>query len=210
MLMKTRNKTTSHAIPRGASSSLPSGQSGAVLLIALVVLIAMTLSALSLIRSVNITNLIAGNLSFHESALLFAERSTEIALNDYLLPNCAIGNTTLYTSSTDHGYRAVRADPAANQNWETFWEDTLEAQSKEGDTDASSGNKVSYVIHRLCDKEGAPHLANCSKPPLDTTDSSRDGGKDPLATTSQVYYRITSKVTGPRNTVVYTQTIVAL
>jgi Tfp pilus assembly protein PilX len=211
MLMKTRNKTTSHAISR-ASSNPPSGQSGAVLLIALVVLIAMTLSALSLIRSVNTTNLIAGNLSFHESALLFAERSTEIALNDYLSPNCDIGNSTLYTSSRDHGYRAVRADPAAGQNWETFWEDTLEAQSKVGDTDASSGNKVSYVIHRLCDKEGDPRKeeTKCSKPPVDTSDSSRDGGKDPLATPSQVYYRITSRVAGPRNTVVYTQTVVAL
>ena len=57
---------------RAAPSGLPSRQAGAVLIIALFVLIAMTLSALSLMRSVNTTNLIAGNLAFHESAVLSA------------------------------------------------------------------------------------------------------------------------------------------
>jgi Tfp pilus assembly protein PilX len=214
MHMMSRNKPRSHAISSASSnppSGLPVGQTGAVLLIALVVLIAMTLSALSLIRSVNTTNLIAGNLAFRESAVLSAERSTEIALNNFLLPNSDKGNVTLYNDNPGNGYQAVRADPAASENWDTFWENTLEAQSVSAPKDAAD-NTVHYVIHRLCDKTGAPTppVNNCSKPPNDGSGNTLNAVETPPGVNNQIYYRITSQVKGPRNTVAYTQTIVAI
>jgi Tfp pilus assembly protein PilX len=217
MYIMTRNKTTSHAISRvsfNPPSGLPVRQSGAVLLIALVVLIAMTLSALGLIRSVNTTNLIAGNLAFRESAVLSAERSMEIALNNCLLPNSVKNNVTLYNdvygnAAPCKGYRAVRADPATGENWDTFWENALAAQSA-SEVEDVAGNTVHYVIHRLCDRVGAPHLANCSKPPSDYSGNTQNAGESPPGANTQIYYRITSQVRGPRNTVAYTQTIVAI
>jgi Tfp pilus assembly protein PilX len=190
-------------------SNLPAGQAGVVLPIALIVLVAMTLSALSLIRSVNMTTLVAGNLAFRESAVLSAERSTEAALR-WLVQHSDKGDVTLYTNSPGDGYQAVRADPA-DRNWGAFWENTLKTQAKlcEGSTDAA-GNCVSYVIHRLCDREGAPLPTNCSKPPLNTSGDSLSGISEILPKSNQVYYRITTQVTGPRYTVVYTQTIIAI
>ncbi len=197
-------RAASGRIPWG----LPSAQGGAVLLIALLALVAMTLSALALIRSVNMTNLISGNLAFRESAVLSSERSTELALA-WLSANSAAIETTLHEHSVGTGYRAVRADPAAGVNWDTFWNATLAGQSAAAGTDVA-GNTVAYVIHRLCEAEGHPQVVNCSKPPTGNAGGSQSAGGQSLSATSQVYYRITSRVAGPRNTVVYTQTIVAL
>jgi Tfp pilus assembly protein PilX len=205
----TRNPARPVSFARG----LPARQEGVVLAIALIVLVAMTLSALTLIRSVNLTNLVSGNLAFRESAALSAERSTERALQ--LIEDNA--PTGLYQSKA--GYRARREDPNPDPEidgglWSAFWDRVIEPsegtrQSIRIPEDAG-GNKVSYVIHRLCMKEGTPAVANCYKPPLVNDRNSQNIGDPPLPTESQVFYRITSKVTGPRNTVVYTQTIISL
>jgi len=186
------------------------GQRGVVLLIALIVLVALTLAGIALIRSVDTTNLVAGNMSLHQSAIHAGERSTELAI-DWLHAN---NSATLYGSAA--GYSAVRQDPAVNattttvDSWEAFWTATLAGQAVTGTTDAA-GNTVAYVIHRLCDGAGAPQTVNCSRPPPDPEKVEHVAGRaNPLATSKQVYYRITTRITGPRNTVAYLQTIVAL
>jgi type IV pilus assembly protein PilX len=187
-----------------------SKQRGVVLLIAFIILVALTLSAVALMRSVDTTNLIAGNMSFNQSAVHAGERSTQLAVANWLEPNSGIGDVDLHSSSTANGYQAVRQDPAAGVSWDAFWTATLAAQAVTGVSDAA-GNTVSYVIHRLCDAVGPPHKVNCSKSPAsgNTGGSFSAGGPPPIAS-SQVYYRITTRIAGPRNTVAYIQTIVAL
>jgi type IV pilus assembly protein PilX len=109
-----------------------------------------------------------------------------------------------------NGYVALRQDPAIGQSWNAFWMATLAAQAVTGATD-DANNTVSYVVHRLCEQRGAPHVANCAKQPasISTGGSLSAGGVQPL-TSNQVYYRITTRIAGPRNTVAYIQTIVAL
>jgi len=196
---------------RICASANPANQRGVVLLIALIILVALTLSAVALMRSVDTTNLIAGNMSFNQSAVLAGERSTEIAITNWLQPNTGTGDLDLHTNNVANGYRAVRQDPATGVSWDAFWTATLSTQAVTGTTDAA-GNTVSYVIHRLCDAEGAPYNAavHCSKPPTSGSSGSFGaGGPSPIAN-SQVYYRITTRIAGPRNTVAYIQTIVAL
>ncbi|MDR3299337.1 MAG: hypothetical protein LBU43_04900 [Candidatus Accumulibacter sp.] len=194
----------------------PARQSGVVLIIALVVLIAMTLSALSLIRSVNMTNLISGNLAFRESAVLSAERGMEEALV-WLRPRALSGlNVDIEDAANKIHYWAKRVDPdpESGQKWDAFY-DSLLPRSAPGTTDGS-GNTVTYIVHRLCERAGPvkdadpQKEANCSKPPLGSSGSSYSAGGEPLPEYIQVYYRITSRVKGPRNTVVYTQTVLAL
>jgi Tfp pilus assembly protein PilX len=188
-------------------SNLSSGQAGIVLPIALVVLVAMTLSALALIRSVNMSTLVAGNMAFRESAVLSAERSTETVL-EWLVAHSEDG--VLHENSASDGYRA-RRDPPENEgspDWDAYWNGTLAAQAKSGGSD-EAGNSVSYVIHRLCDSTGKPTLKGCSKPPINNVGNSHLGGSE-WPESAQVYYRITTRVAGPRYTVVYTQTIIAI
>jgi type IV pilus assembly protein PilX len=81
-------------------------------------------------------------------------------------------------------------------------------------TSTSTNTTVSYVIHRLCNKEGNPSTVGmyCSYSPhyAVTTGNSNAAGSVPLKFNGQSYYRITSRIEGPRNTVSYVQTIIAL
>jgi type IV pilus assembly protein PilX len=205
---------------RSRVGNAPARQGGVVLLVALIILVALTLAGVALMRSVDTANLVAGNLSFHQSAIHAGERSTEATITNWLQPHNLLGDTSLHQDSnpvavapgiTDaNGYVALRQDPAIGQSWDAFWIDTLAAQALASAPDAA-GNTVSYVVHRLCERRGAPHGANCAKQPasISSGGSFGAGGVSPL-TNNQVYYRITTRIAGPRNTVAFIQTIVAL
>ena len=188
-------------------------QTGAILLIAMIVLVAMTLSALSLIKSVNTTNLIAGNLGFRESAALSSERSTEVAAR-WLMDQARIGNETggvrpLNQDHTGNCYKASREDPDSSASPPKTWDDLIVNSANCTLPADAAGNTVYYVIHRLCENTGPRDTAKCSlSPRLSSGDSQKsDGGNVGVV---QIYYRITTRVNGPRNTKVYTQTILAM
>lgn len=196
--------------PNQTHITAPNRQQGVVLLVALIVLVALTLAGVALIRSVDTANLIAGNMSFHQSAVHAGERSTEQAINAWLLPKTIAKSTALYANELTEGYHAVREDPATGVSWDAFFSAIPADEKVVGSPDAA-GNTVSYVIHRLCDTADAPHLTNCSKPPANANAGGSQGAGGPTQiTNSQVYYRITTRIAGPRNTVAYIQTIVAL
>jgi type IV pilus assembly protein PilX len=203
--------------PARALAGHPSrSQRGVVLLVALIVLVALTLAGVALIRSVDTANLIAGNLSFHQSAIHAGERSTELAVANWLEPNNALGNVSLFTDSpavsgVGNGYIASRQDPAVGVSWDDFWAATLATQAVTGAQDAA-GNTVSYVIQRLCDSAGPPQAANvnCATSPSSNSGGSQTAGGLGNLKDSQIYYRITTRIAGPRNTVAYIQTIIAL
>jgi len=189
-------------------------QRGNVLLIALILLVALSLAGIALIRSVSTSNMIAGNLAFQQAATHSADLGIENAVA-YLEANSAGTSTVLHSSvlSGATRYVAVRQDPAAGQSWDAFWNATLAGSGAVNTlaTDAA-GNTVSYVIHRLCNATGAPAYPGCSSSPTDATSVGNSQGAGVLQLTSprQVYYRITARVTGPRNTLSYVQVIVAI
>ena len=190
-------------------------QHGSVLLIALILLVALSLAGIALVRSVATSNIIAGNLAFQQAATHSADVGVETALT-FLQTNSGAGVTTLHASVlTGSGIRYVaqRQDPAAGESWDAFWNSTLAASGAVNTLAAdAAGNTVSYVIHRLCDNAGPPAHPGCSAPPTDTgvASSSMGGGIVHVAGDKQVYYRITARVTGPRNTLSYVQAIVAI
>jgi hypothetical protein len=185
-------------------------QRGMVLLIALVVLVALTLAATTLVRSVDTTNLIAGNLAFHESAVLSGDRGIELAFVNWLSAHNLYGDAVLYTSNLSVGYVAMRQDPPPGVSWDSFWNSTLKNLAFTEPTKDAAGNTVSYVVHRLCDGEGAPKFTQCYKANLITEGNTNNPDLPPLDVNDQIYYRITIRVDGPRNTVAYTQSIIAL
>ena len=201
--------------PSGGIANRRAGQRGSVLLIALILLVAMSLAGIALIRSVSTSNIIAGNLAFQQAATHSADVGVETALT-FLRANSGAGTTTLHSSvltGTGTKYVALRQDPAAGQSWDAFWTATLAGSGAVNTIAAdAAGNTVSYVIHRLCDNAGPPAYPGCSAPPIDTgaASSSMGGGVVQVAGDKQVYYRITARVTGPRNTLSYVQAIVAI
>lgn len=183
-----------------------------VLFIALVVMIAMTMAGIALTRSVATSNLIAGNLGFQQSATYSCDSGIETAVA--WLEN----NTAAFTTpDAANGYAASSpvsgGSPAAGQSWNAFWTQTLASQARTLAAD-SSGNTVSYAIQRLClNDTDTSTSGNCSVSPStvsagEGTDLSSDAPEQQGA--PMVYFRITARSIGPRNTVSMVQAIVAL
>jgi type IV pilus assembly protein PilX len=178
-------------------------QRGVVLLLTLIVLVAMTLAAIALVRSVNTTNVIAGNLAFRQSTTAAGDKGTEQAIS-WLENNVY----SLGSDVTGAGYHAFyQTFPPGTTTWDQYWNLKSPGYAQGLPTD-SAGNTVSYIIERMCNpgspptcsvsptktNEGRCVTANCAQPP-------------PI---NKTYYRITSRIVGPRNTVSYTQAIVLL
>lgn len=201
-------------------------QDGISLVIALIVLVALTLAGIALVRSVNTGNMIAGNLAFKEGAILAGDAGTEAAIN--WLKTVA-GTASAYNNQPTAGYYATS-------------QDTLDMTGNSGDPDralvdwdsnncnnattsacitpsvaisAGADNSVRYVIHRLCQTTGDPNATTNSCASFQAQDSSSPnrggleyGDDKRFESLPTEYYRITSRVKGPRNTVSFVETIV--
>jgi len=196
-------------IPNWRTASVPARpQRGVVLLIALIILVALTLAGVALVRSVNTTNLIAGNMSFRQVAVHAGERGTEAAITQLRGSSVAVLNGD--DAMVGYSARRVDPDPLINPTWPAFWTNSLQATAQSIAVDAG-GNTVSYFIHRLCDGAGSPSVVNCSKSPTALGSGNTNiSGAPVLEKPTQVYYRITTRIDGPRNAVAYVQTVIAL
>lgn len=185
-------------------------QAGVAMILALIMLVALTLSALALVRSVDTSNIIAGNLAFQQGATQYADIGTERAINWLQLNK---GATLFADGIAGSGYSAIkRPDPTPGQTWDDYWTTVLTVvtpgvASVAQDPDTS--NQVFYSIQRICSAPGDPSVAgqDCAVPPAAIVPCHTTPC---LKRSSQQYYRITSRVVGPRNSVSYIQTIVAL
>jgi type IV pilus assembly protein PilX len=183
---------------------------GIVLLVSLVVLAAMTLAAISMMRSVITGNRVSGNLAFQQSATQSADVGIERAVAWLEANNGPVLNANVTRSASTPGYYAS-TQYVPGQSWDAFWS-VVQAQANALPTDAA-GNTVSFVIERLCNSAGAPTSGiGCAVSP--TTIGSQGGSRGAqviqFEVANQRYYRITARVTGPRNTVSFVQAVVAL
>jgi Tfp pilus assembly protein PilX len=232
-----------------------------VLLIALIMLVAMTLAGIGMMRSVDTGSVIAGNLAFKQATLNASDAGTIAGFNalvavansnnslDKAILNangdntvscatyapgataapCAGGNINL------PGYSATPINPCevfgqtngnvlvngnvfgctATQNaWWTLaanWNNAVTLPPVTDLTNNSTIATVSYLIHRMCQ---APSLGPSAPGQVCQTYTTPATGcsKTQLepCTGASVFYRITSRSVGLRNTVTYTQTLVLI
>jgi type IV pilus assembly protein PilX len=194
-------------------------QRGVVLLIALIVLVALMLASVSLVRSVDTANVIAGNLAFKQASVQAADFGIEAAAT--ALPD--IVATTLDTDVTPgssgalrYRYYATRRVADANGVPTQTAVGTAGAPapidwSTVPVADTRAGNVIRVVIDRLCTGPApvADPAASCFH------EASNDGGsqsinKQVFTSVTMVYYRVTVQVTGPRNTVSMVQAILGI
>ena len=181
-------------------------QRGVVLFVAIIVLIIMTLAGIALLRQMGIGTSIAGNVAFKESATSVADRGTEFARN-------WIRTNATATDSFSDGYYSSWTGPWGNSvDPSTFtWTDANSRQLT--DDDSQTGNVTRIIIQRLCAVANAPSNGSgqtCSSSSA-ANQGQTQGGVSYGTPTWQVqaapYFRVTSKVTGVRGTVSYTQVI---
>lgn len=193
---------------------LRSKQSGVVLIIALIVLVAMTLAGVALMRSVDTNNLIAGNLAFQQAATRSGDAGVEAAIAFLAGASAA----TLEADSAGNGYAANGSagshSPTAGQSWDAYWVATLAARKFDLNNGAAdeAGNKISYVIDRMCNNAGGKTSGgSCIASPVVTAATGNNENQEiQLNAPSVVYYRITVRIVGPRNTVSYVQAMASM
>src|SRR5450432_280608 len=130
-------------------------QGGVVLLIALIVLVAMTLAGIGMMRSIDAGTLVAGNIGFREAAVATADSGVEAA-RTWLIANV----NSLNTDNAAMGYYSTRQDSldfTGNMtegghdgvNWGGSDPNQPVSAFTLGTVD-TSGNTVYYLINRLC------------------------------------------------------------
>ena len=205
-------------------------QRGLVLYITLMALGLMTFASIALLRSVDTGTLIAGNLGFQATALASADAGTETSIA-WLQATRDSDVATLYDDVSASGYYATSTDNCdltgnkiALSTNDVNWTGTDPGADcnvnarilPSSTTGIAPGYTVAYVINRMCTAAGAPGATFaadgttpmvCARVKGASSDLGSRSGTLLLAP-SQYYYRITTRVGGPRNTVRFVQAFV--
>ena len=193
-------------------------QRGFVLFIALIVMVAMSLAAIALIRSVDTTNILIGNLAFRQSSILPANMAVEQAA------------AALFPEAAPTGVPAI-ADPTADlpaENYFASWQNsddargvptllqtrtnaaaltkTLDAQDN-ANANVAVANRtvVRYMIERMCLAAGPAKASNCDMMPPKQNPGTTVHDESTATLTPIPFYRVTIRVDGPQNTASFLQ-----
>jgi type IV pilus assembly protein PilX len=207
-------------------------QRGVVLFFALIAMLAIMLAAVALVRSVDTSTMIAGNLAFKQAATVSGDAGTEAAIALLAGIDTANVGTNVLTQAAhpfnitnlaaNPGYYSS-ADPALNLFADATWDNDTPANPNNNSQNSifvgvdSSGNKVRYVVQRMCRTPNvAIRDADClfSGALVDTNgqniklpqDICKGDGCPAAGQSPQI--RITSRTTGPKNTLSYVQAFV--
>lgn len=207
-------------------------QRGLVMLIAMIALVVLSLAAAALVRTVDSATIIAGNLTFKQSATNSGEAAL-IRANQWLATQAAADPPVgLDSNNLAQGYYAtinslttLRGLPSESvlkaltddATWAAGNSQAASVTCKGVTSDKDcSGNTIRYVIERMCTLPGAASGAlmnpaqKCLFGPTVEGGVSQQAGKPQAAAPSQAspMFRITARSAGPKNTFGYIQSFV--
>lgn len=207
-------------------------QRGITLVFALITMVALSLAAVALVRSVDTGTLVLGNLGFKQDTLQAADDASRTAIQ-WLSNN--IADAMLYTDQTDLAYYATERNPLDHP---------LDVTGNTGNASATlidwsnndcaghtpclktreitglpNGVRARYVILRLCNGTGDPTASGstlrCARPLVNIAAESgergslRYGNSDRIsARTISQYFRILVRTQGGRDATTFTETLV--
>ena len=191
---------------------------GIVLFVALIVMVAMSLAAIALIRSVDTANTVIGNLAFRQASILPANYAVEQAA------------AALFSDVNTSGVPAI-TDPTADlpaQNYYASWQasddargipaplQTLANWNSAGlgqklivDVDQADANakvtEIRYVIERMCVEAGPAAPKRCDMLPPKQNPGTTVHDESAPTLNPIPFYRVTIRVDGPKNTASFLQ-----
>lgn len=188
--------------------SLPSRQRGVVMIFALIVLLILSIGAVALVRSMNSSLESAGNLAFHRDLVNQGEQAVANVMTEFKTGAPPLsGVTTADLPAANYVSTALPTNPQGVPNVllggdAVFATVALPSNDIPG---ATPDVTIRYVIDRLCSATGVPSSADCvqsSALPTGGTANRNTAVAPPSATV----YRLSVRVTGPRNTQAFLQT----
>ena len=190
-------------------------QHGIALFAALIALVVMTLSTISLVRAVDTSNLILGNMSFKNDTINASDVVIEQARSwigtqsQATLNNNGTSGSGYYASadsstgvndSTTDFLGTKTSTTSDDVNWDGLCNNcgAVVAHYSNGGTLLNVNSMpAAYLIIRLCDQVGVTDFINhCRGAVTGSTDS------------TNIYYRIITRISGPRNTYSYAEAVV--
>jgi len=180
------------------------GQRGYILLLVLVALVAMMLSGIALFRSMDTSQLVAGNLASRNATLHSADSGMQAAAL-WLQANYLNVNN----DQPANGYYAEEVEGAwtSSAYWSTCTTCTVLPSPD------AAGNTISYVIHRMCTLAGNPNGVGNYCLTVNGSNATNNSMSSDAATftgTAVYYYRITVQVVDGRNNATLTQAFVTM
>lgn len=207
--MNTFIRVHSPSSPPPFAAARLAPQRGVILVITMIILVAMTLASIAMIRSVDTSSLIAGNIGFKQSATHSADSAVEAALGFLQTPGRNLLQDSGYYHATSQDALDLTGNKTPGDTSDDFNWDTAGAMG----TDAA-GNQASYIIHRMCDDAGQINAATCSAKESGGGSMSLGTGRQMLSyqgnwtqLANRAYYRVTVRVVGPKNNTSYVQAV---
>jgi len=177
------------------------GQRGVIVVVALVAILVMALSAAALLRSVDTSVAVAGNLGFMQAAQSAADDAVERAVAALFEQRLVVDPSS---DDSANGYFASR-QPAENTRGVPRALQALASYPSDAPVlDAGNGNTVRYVIERMCLAAGGATADNCLLAPTREPPLAMPG--EPLVEPPLVpVFRQTIRVDGPNSATQFVQ-----
>ena len=184
-------------------------QQGVVLYVALVVMVVMMLAGVAMLRSVGAGVGVAGNLAFKQNATLAGDLGTQAAITWILTQSSADLESDIpasgYFASWVPGFDPlIPFDPSNPASFD--WTSAVLVPNPAGVPD--TGNKVRYVIHRLCKATGFATSSPTQECTMSGVVSPSAGAVIQVASNTPPLFRVTTRVDGPRGTLSYIQVVI--
>jgi len=195
---------------RATSSRGP--QRGVVLLFSLIALVIMLIVAVALVRSFNNSLFTAGNIGFKRDMQNQSERAVDTVLTAFKTGGLATPALRA-TTDTSKNYSATMLATNAQGIPDALVSATFTAGSSGNDLPAGTAVSVRYLIDRLCSTAGdettitAADSCRLAGDPVPAGTSlgnlkgpNRNTGIGTPALSQAILYRVSIRVSGPRNT----------
>jgi hypothetical protein len=184
-------------------------QSGVVLFIALIVMVALSIAGIALIRSVDTGLSVTANLGFRQASIPPSTWAVENAISS-MFEKKDINLEAVDAGRNYYPYRVeikTPAKPEDNYGVPYDLQGLTPANYPGGfvkETD-NAGNTIRYVIERMCLDEGPAVASNCdmSPPKKSEATTAMELVKPDLIRVP--FYRVTVRVDGPNNTTTFAQ-----
>lgn len=184
-------------------------EQGFVLISTLFALVLLMLAATAMLRSSDISAMLAGNLSFQRDLTNQAERGFAAA-RTLMASGALAAETTRESDLITSNYAAARLTTNASGIPRVLTSESSYTDAKFSAADISeNGVTVRFVIDRQCLAVGAFNEASCETS-AGSSDASGSSWLRKPGAEKRPLYRVSVRVTGPRNTQAFFQSTFAL
>lgn len=174
-------------------------QDGVALPVMLIMMLVMLVTSIYLLRSSNSATLAASNLAYDATL----SRAVDFGLHtgfQWLSDTASASKASLNADDAANGYSAIM-DTTWTPNDDKFWEKSIVVEDPDG-------NRIRYVIHRMCNDPGSFSSAN-QRCLLTSANTVKIGNRMAIgeslasdapayASSPQIHYVITARIDGAR------------